>query len=152
MVDKLLLQWDESVVLSAHGGGGQLLSPEHAYFGMPEDFKIAAAVVDAAIWNYWGWVSTIISGILGEKGPTTLTRTKKYFNLQGWKDIDDAYDAANVTANQRVAFNLRLLGFTYREVGEVMNLGGVNPTHQAQMQCLRTIEKLKRICADTELE
>lgn len=146
----ILGPWSEAVVLSAHGGGGQLLSPERAYFGMPEDAKLAAAIVDATIWNYWGWASTILLGILGEKQPTTNSKTQDYFEERKWKTIEDAYDEANVTKNQRLVFDLYLAGFNFREIAEIMDLSGENPTMTAQMQIIRTKEKLRRICGVVE--
>ena len=138
--------WHERVSLSAHDATGARLAPERAYAGMPEDARIAAAICDAALANHWDWVASVVLVILGEKEPSTSTRTQRYFERRGWKDIEDVYDAANVSKNQRVAFNLRLHNFTFREIGELMSI----TTHTAQMQCIRTVDKLRQVMKEEE--
>lgn len=137
--------WTERTSLSAYDAGGRRLSPERAYAGMPADARLAAAICDAAINDRWDWVSSVLKIILGERPASTSTRTQRFLDEHGWRDIDDVYDAAHVTMAQRACFNLHLLNFTHREVAELMGL----TTHAAQMQCIRSLDKLKRLMDHT---
>ena len=142
--------WSERTSLSAYDGGGRRMSPERAYAGMPADAKLAAAICDSAISNQWGWLSSVLLVILGENKPATLSVAQIFFKERGWRDVEDAYDAANVTKNQRTAFNLHMAHFTAREIATLMDVKGKNPAHTVRVQILRTIDKLKRVMIDED--
>lgn len=142
--------WTERTSLSAYDGGGRRMSPERAYAGMPADARLAAAICDSAISNQWGWAASVLMIIIGEREPSTSTRTQKFFEKHKWRNIEDVYDAAQVSKNQRMAFNFHLAGFTHREIGKLMDLRGENPTHAAQMQVIRALDKLKRLIPNEE--
>ena len=146
------MAWSENVRLSAYDGLGRVLSPERAYAGMPADARIAAAICDATISGRWGWAESVVLWALGE-GQTierTSSRTEAWFAARGWRDVDDFYDAARVTPQQRVALGLHMSGYVFREIAEIMEMNGKSPTWAAQMQVRRALEKLRRLIAEQE--
>lgn len=138
------MAWPPDTLTSAHTAGGQIHSPGRAYAHMPDDIRLAAAVVDAVIWDDPSWASSVLMSILGIDEPATSSRTQAFFEKRGWRDVADAYEAANVTKAQQRALELHLQGFTQREIGEVMETSGVF----AGLQVYRALEKLRRACSE----
>ncbi|MBU6427440.1 MAG: hypothetical protein KGR26_00370 [Cyanobacteria bacterium REEB65] len=108
---------------------------------MPEDARLAAAMVDAVCWGDLDWATSVALCVLGERTPTTSTRTERFFEDHGWRDVEDVFDAARVTQAQRWAFDLAMAGHTRREIGQMMGI----ETHAAEMQVIRCYEKLRRL-------
>lgn len=133
--------WPEDARLSPHTAVGGICSPETAYARLPDDAKLAAAIVDAVIWDDWGWAETVLMVLLGVPEPRTSSRTAQFFAARGWRDVADVYDAAHVSRAQRQAFELHLAGHTNREIGGWMSTSAL----AAKLQVFRAVEKLRRV-------
>ena len=115
--------------------------------GMPEDARLAAAVVDSALRDRWDWLQDILNVILGEEIPKTSSWAEQILEEHGWRDVEDVYDAARVSKAQRWAWELYLMHHTNREIGIFLGVSA----HDATLQVLRAKDKLTRVLLENEL-
>jgi hypothetical protein len=102
-------------------------------------------MVDAVIWDDLGWFIAMWEWLTGERPPMTSTRTRRYFEKQGWRDIEDAFAAAAISRAQATAFTLYLANPDhpdYRSIAEAMGIS----TNAAKLQVGRAKEKFRLVC------
>lgn len=137
-----MTNWPEETKLSVYDGGGRPIPPDRAYRGMETSYAIAAAMVDSVIWDLPSWVADIVAWRSKEPPPIVLSQTDAWLREHGWRDVEDVYDAAGVTEQQRIILGLRLLGNTDREIGRWV---GISPL-MVRVQGFRAMAKLRTRC------
>jgi len=128
-----------AIQMSAWTSRGAPVSPQTAYAGLPLALRLGAVLCDAWLVNK-DWALSVLDAL--EKGTEdwTKSRTALYMQRCGWTTVDDVYDAAALTPAQIRAFDMYLLGFTAREIGQVLGID----KHAAEMRVYRAQDKLRK--------
>jgi DNA-binding CsgD family transcriptional regulator len=144
--------WPEGTRLSVYDGGGYPVAPERAYRGIPTEFAIAAAMVDAEIWGVTSWLADIVAWRSKETPAVLHGQTAAWMKEHDCQNTNDVYAAAGLTERQRQVMELHIFDHTSREIGGWLSIAA--PTVRVHvfdaLAKLRGFAGLNTFCGEEE--